>query len=340
MSSRLGKENFCLISKAALYQRKGAAPRLHNKQMKNTARGQANEQQAIYWLRLLGGQKPRPLASLPAAAAHALPMLRDDYGAVVESDDGWRRAYPIQWLREKKLAPVLGNVVVAEETESTNQMARHFAPPFFIFAEHQHTGRGSRDRRWLSLPGNALLMSAVLPLPRAAAALGGLSVAVGAALWRALSADQRLRLKWPNDLLDAAGNKVGGILVELSGNKLIIGVGLNLIMTPPLAARINRLGGLPPGALNNIIPLTRQRAAVLLAQTVAAAVAAFSQHGFDAFQEMARAAHIAAAGDVIRFKDGHCAPFAGFDGDGALLTGGDGGLSRHTVAELSYVACH
>lgn len=41
--------------------------------------------------------------------------------------------------------------------------------------------------------------------------------------------NQTLKLKWPNDILNEQGEKVGGILINKSGNSpLIVGIGLNL----------------------------------------------------------------------------------------------------------------
>ena len=39
-------------------------------------------------------------------------------------------------------------------------------------------------------------------------------------------------IKWPNDLLDAEGRKVGGILVEERGDVILVGIGLNLNSAP------------------------------------------------------------------------------------------------------------
>lgn len=43
-------------------------------------------------------------------------------------------------------------------------------------------------------------------------------------------------LKWPNDLM-LLGKKLGGILLERSGNRVAIGFGLNLASAPELAER-------------------------------------------------------------------------------------------------------
>ena len=46
-----------------------------------------------------------------------------------------------------------------------------------------------------------------------------------------------VRLKWPNDLL-LDGRKLGGILVERTGDRCIVGTGVNLGWAPPDAAML------------------------------------------------------------------------------------------------------
>ena len=38
----------------------------------------------------------------------------------------------------------------------------------------------------------------------------------------------QLKLKWPNDILNMAGEKVGGIICKLINNDAIIGIGINI----------------------------------------------------------------------------------------------------------------
>jgi BirA family biotin operon repressor/biotin-[acetyl-CoA-carboxylase] ligase len=66
-----------------------------------------------------------------------------------------------------------------------------------------------------------------------------LSLAAGLALAEAIDAavpEQPLMLKWPNDLL-LLGRKLGGILLERSGERLAVGFGVNLATAPKLDAR-------------------------------------------------------------------------------------------------------
>ncbi len=114
---------------------------------------------------------------------------------------------------------------------STQEVARDLAVGSIVVADHQTAGRGRLDRRWVARPGTALLASFVLnahPL---------LSLASGVAAAEACGPD--VGLKWPNDLM-LRGRKLGGILVEVSGARAVVGIGINLTAAPPGAARLNR----------------------------------------------------------------------------------------------------
>ncbi|MGI8806654.1 MAG: biotin--[acetyl-CoA-carboxylase] ligase [Acidimicrobiales bacterium] len=123
------------------------------------------------------------------------------------------------------------------EIDSTNrlaaELARDGAPDGLVVgADHQTAGRGRRGRTWESRPGSALLVSVVLrPVP----ALVTLAAGVAAAEACEAVAGVPARLKWPNDVMSAAG-KLGGILSELVGDAAVVGLGLNLSWAPPGAA--------------------------------------------------------------------------------------------------------
>lgn len=85
-----------------------------------------------------------------------------------------------------------------------------------------------------------------------------LSLAAGLALIEAIEVAapaQGLMLKWPNDLL-LQGTKVAGILLERSGDRVVVGFGVNLAAAPQLADR-------PSASLSS--ELTPQAFAPLLA---------------------------------------------------------------------------
>jgi BirA family biotin operon repressor/biotin-[acetyl-CoA-carboxylase] ligase len=119
----------------------------------------------------------------------------------------------------------LGSVV------STQEAARTLPIGSVVVAEHQTAGRGRLDRRWETPPGTALLASFVVaPHPL-------LSLAAGVAAAEACG--PQARLMWPNDVL-IDGRKAGGILVEMSAAKAVVGVGINLTWAPPGAARVDQ----------------------------------------------------------------------------------------------------
>jgi BirA family biotin operon repressor/biotin-[acetyl-CoA-carboxylase] ligase len=116
-----------------------------------------------------------------------------------------------------------------------------------VVARSQSAGRGSRGRAWTSPPGGLWL--SVLSRP-AAAGLQLASLRAGLAVAEALGrlgAGNRIRLKWPNDLM-LDERKLGGILCEARWQGatlewIVIGIGVNVENQPPaeLAARAARL---------------------------------------------------------------------------------------------------
>lgn len=137
--------------------------------------------------------------------------------------------------------PLGGPLEWLATTGSTNDdvlaRAREGAPEGLVIgADHQGSGRGRRGRSWVSEPGDALLMSALLR-PRVAPVDAGLLpivAAVGVA--RAIGPDARI--VWPNDIL-LDGRKVAGILCEMSADQeqvawAVVGVGVNVRGAPAL----------------------------------------------------------------------------------------------------------
>lgn len=71
------------------------------------------------------------------------------------------------------------------------------------------------------------------PPPATLALVAGVALAKAVA---ALAPGIDAQLKWPNDLL-IDGAKCAGILMERTGNSVVIGIGVNLITAPELADR-------------------------------------------------------------------------------------------------------
>ncbi len=125
-----------------------------------------------------------------------------------------------------------------EETGSTNDdlraLARAGAPHgTAILAGSQTAGRGRLGRQWVSPPGTALYLSVLIrPMQLAHGRLPLLTL--GAAVAIAEIAPS-LQIKWPNDVLDADGRKVAGVLAELESvipPIVVIGVGVNVSAAP------------------------------------------------------------------------------------------------------------
>lgn len=71
------------------------------------------------------------------------------------------------------------------------------------------------------------------PLAATLALVAGVALAKTVA---ALAPDVGAQLKWPNDLL-VGGAKCAGILMERTGNSVVIGIGVNLVAAPELPDR-------------------------------------------------------------------------------------------------------
>ncbi|HAJ41352.1 MAG TPA: biotin--[acetyl-CoA-carboxylase] ligase, partial [Alcanivorax sp.] len=119
--------------------------------------------------------------------------------------------------------------------------------PVVVTTEYQSAGRGRRGRQWQSPFGANLYLSVLYQLSGGFSSLGGLSLAAGVAVGRALAdtvPELGLGLKWPNDLL-VDGAKLGGVLIELAGEmegqvQVVVGVGINVAMSDHQAEAIDQ----------------------------------------------------------------------------------------------------
>lgn len=144
----------------------------------------------------------------------------------------------------------LERIELLTEVDSTSNLALEamrsgMARGLFV-AEYQHAGRGRRGRQWISPLASSLCFSLAWRFNSGAAALEGLSLAVGLALQQALSqlGLPDIGLKWPNDLL-VKDAKLGGILIELSGDaagecQVAIGIGLNVRLPDEMLEQLDQ----------------------------------------------------------------------------------------------------
>lgn len=125
-----------------------------------------------------------------------------------------------------------------------------------VLAFEQTAGRGQYGRTWISPKGNvyaAIRLPFVAPFDDMEAALA-LSCCIAATL---SDFGFDTRIKWTNDLV-IDGGKVAGILLEQKGDKLIAGIGIN-VMSSPDSAVLRQDAALPATCLYNVDPLVAGR---------------------------------------------------------------------------------
>ena len=108
----------------------------------------------------------------------------------------------------------------------------------WLVALYQQSGRGRQGRSWVSVEGN-FFGTTLVCLRGGDPPAQTLSLAAGLALVEALdllAPDQRVTLKWPNDVM-IEGGKLAGILLERSGERIAVGFGVNLASAPDLPDR-------------------------------------------------------------------------------------------------------
>jgi|TARA_B110000037_G_scaffold212606_1_gene265555 BirA family biotin operon repressor/biotin-[acetyl-CoA-carboxylase] ligase len=174
---------------------------------------------------------------------------------------GYSLSHPVQFIDEDKVRESIGemaswfNIKVFDVLDSTNNFLMQEAPKGYphascVATNIQTSGKGRRGRQWQSSLGENLTFSFLWRFSKGAAALSGLSLAVGTSLIRSLkkiNVNQAL-LKWPNDILvedDGEYKKLAGILIELQGDMdgqstAIIGVGINLKLSKKQLAKIDQ----------------------------------------------------------------------------------------------------
>lgn len=125
-----------------------------------------------------------------------------------------------------------------------------------LISYEQTAGRGQYGRSWISPRGNvyaAIRLPYTAPFNHTEAALA-LSCCIAATL-SGFGFD--IKIKWLNDLV-INGGKVAGILLEQKGEKLVAGVGINLISFPDsLSLRDN--AALPATSLYDVNPEAAER---------------------------------------------------------------------------------
>lgn len=278
-----------------------------------------------------------------------------DRGVEVETvrGRGYRLTRPLELLDpallESELA-ALGcggryHIDVRDAVDSTNAVVTTLAAGAGLVpvstAERQTAGRGRRGKPWVSPYASNLYFSLLWQFEGGAAALEGLSLAVGVGLARVVSALDApdVALKWPNDV-HYRGKKLAGILLELQGDPdgrcgVVIGVGVNVSMPGAAAAAIDQ-----EWTDLTTIALQLPGRNALLARVLAelhAVISGFEREGFAVFRDEWQALDAYADSKVcLRSGDTAIEGVArGVSERGALLLERDGRLEPFSGGELS-----
>lgn len=227
-------------------------------------------------------------------------------------------------------------------TGSTNAdlLARADSAPegLWLRADAQDGGRGRMGREWSSPTGN-LYASTIVHWRGNNPPPATLAFVIAVAAYDAIAeiaADIAMQIKWPNDLLSGTGEKFCGILLERSGDAIVIGIGINLAWFPEGLDR-------PVTSLNamDVAVPTAQHAAEILARHFTSWLLRWRTEGVapivDAWQARAHPPGTAVTAKLPDGEsiDGH---YAGLDSDGALrLCLADGSIRAIHAADIFLV---
>lgn len=232
-------------------------------------------------------------------------------------------------------------VAVAALTESTNNDAAQWlredagGQAAVFAAGFQTLGRGRLNRKWQARPGDALLCSLAWRFEQYPPDLPALSLVVALCLVESLRdlnvESQRLKIKWPNDVL-LDGKKLAGILIEASLQQeqvsAVIGMGVNIKRAPQTDLRY------PAVCLADAaIECSAEVLLSVWAQRLQEMLASFAETGFGCFYD-AFMRYDAVVGMPLQI-DEQPLTVSGIDKTGALEVIQQGQVKRYVSGEVS-----
>jgi BirA family transcriptional regulator, biotin operon repressor / biotin---[acetyl-CoA-carboxylase] ligase len=236
------------------------------------------------------------------------------------------------------------------DVDSTNTRLLAAPPPPYgqadvMLSELQHAGRGRRGRHWVAPFGGSIALSLAWSFTDAAESSPTLSLCVGVAVARALAraGAEGIRLKWPNDIW-LHDRKLGGVLIELRAEAsgpahVVIGVGLNVSLSPGMRARLEA-SGVRVAAVADACAAAPSRnfIAGAIIDELLSMLAVFERDGFAAFRETwsAMDALRDRQAQVLLGEEVFAGTARGVDAQGVLrLDTGDGRLQEFVSGEVS-----
>jgi BirA family biotin operon repressor/biotin-[acetyl-CoA-carboxylase] ligase len=222
----------------------------------------------------------------------------------------------------------VSRVVVFDEIGSTLDVAHALGERggdagTLVLADAQTSGRGRLGRSWRSEPGAGVWLT-LLERPPHDDTVGVLALRIALALAPALDpfADDRIQLKWPNDVY-VNDSKLAGVLVEARWRGprldwLALGVGVNVRPPAGFGAAGLALGTSRVDVLRAVVPALRT-AVAMTGQLTEEEIANFALRDLAAGRRC-----VAPIPGVV----------AGIRADGALLVDGENGLTAVLAGSL------
>lgn len=122
------------------------------------------------------------------------------------------------------------NFIFVESCESTQellkeQLKQNDSNELTVGCEHQINGRGRSDNSWEQMPGTICFSMTVFPSERVTFTALEISLLIQKFFE---AKNEKVFVKWPNDIMAKDHKKCGGVLIQNIGNHYLAGIGLNL----------------------------------------------------------------------------------------------------------------
>jgi biotin-[acetyl-CoA-carboxylase] ligase BirA-like protein len=146
------------------------------------------------------------------------------------------------------------SVIWLKETSSTMEDAEALLGEkdyLLVSAEVQTAGKGTRDRVWLSPPGNIFMTIGIHKRNLSGRQESLIPMEMGVVLHQSITKfintgpSLKLHVQWPNDVL-LEGRKICGILIKNARSHFLLGMGINVGTAPQVTD-----GGRESGCLSN-----------------------------------------------------------------------------------------
>ncbi|MBY0462812.1 MAG: biotin--[acetyl-CoA-carboxylase] ligase [Alphaproteobacteria bacterium] len=208
------------------------------------------------------------------------------------------------------------------EVDSTQTVAKHYLlegdadEGTVILADQQLSGSGRLGKSWNSPVGGLYCSLILKPHSKPIASYSQLAFVIAVGIQKALHSllpTLPLTLKWPNDVLINA-KKVSGILIEIEGQDVVVGMGINIDSHPETGTHLNEYFYNPLTVENVLKPVLKN---------VWDTYQNWIQSGFESIQtEWLKYAY--QLGEILE-RDGIKGRFIGISAEGAMLLENESG---------------